>query len=110
MRIVRATTDLVVPDIGQASAFYADCLGLESEDLGLDWATRLVVPGSGKHIQLVSHEATAPKNLQLTVKVNDVEDAYADARRRGYEIVHPLTTEPWVFPGSSSEHPMARLE
>jgi uncharacterized glyoxalase superfamily protein PhnB len=24
-----------------------------------------------------------------------VEEAYAEARRRGYEIVHPLTEEPW---------------
>jgi catechol 2,3-dioxygenase-like lactoylglutathione lyase family enzyme len=26
---------------------------------------------------------------------NDVDVAYAEARRRGYEIVHPLTEEPW---------------
>ena len=25
----------------------------------------------------------------------DVDEAYADALRRGYEIVHPLTTEEW---------------
>ena len=23
------------------------------------------------------------------------EEAYEDAKRRGFEIVHPLTTEPW---------------
>ena len=26
---------------------------------------------------------------------NDVDEAYAEAQRRGYEIVHPLTDEPW---------------
>jgi uncharacterized glyoxalase superfamily protein PhnB len=26
---------------------------------------------------------------------NDVDEAYAEAQRRGYEIVHPLTYEPW---------------
>ena len=26
---------------------------------------------------------------------DDVEEAYEDAKRRGFEIVHPLTTEPW---------------
>ena len=32
----------------------------------------------------------------LSVHVGDgVEDAYAEAQRRGYEIVHPLTLEPW---------------
>ncbi len=24
-----------------------------------------------------------------------IEEAYAEAQRRGYEIVHPLTQEPW---------------
>jgi uncharacterized glyoxalase superfamily protein PhnB len=26
---------------------------------------------------------------------DDVDEAYAEAQRRGYEIVHPLTVEPW---------------
>ena len=95
MHVIRVTTDLTAPDIEQARAFYADYLGLEGEDLGLDWVTRFVVPGSGEHIQLVSRDATAPKNPRLTIKVVDVDDVYAEALRRGYEIVHPLTTEPW---------------
>jgi predicted enzyme related to lactoylglutathione lyase len=95
MRVIRVTTDLTVADIEKASAFYADYLGLDAQDMGLDWVTRFVVPGSEEHIQLVSRDATAPENPLLTVKVDDVDDAYAQARRRGYEIVHPLTAEPW---------------
>lgn len=95
MRVLRVTTDLTVPDIDEARAFYADYLGLADEDLGLDWVTRFVVPDSEEHIQLVSRDATASENPLLTVKVDDVDDAYAQARRRGYDIVHPLTTEPW---------------
>lgn len=95
MRVIRVTIDLTVPDIEEARAFYSDYLGLDGEDLGLDWVTRFVVPSSGEHIQLVSRDAAAPENPLLTVKVDDVDDAYAQARRRGYEIVHPLSTEPW---------------
>lgn len=95
MHVIRVTTDLTVPDIEEARAFYAGYLGLNREDMGLDWVTRFVVPSSGEHIQLVSRDATAPENPLLTVKVDDVDDAYAEARRRGYEVVHPLTTEPW---------------
>jgi uncharacterized glyoxalase superfamily protein PhnB len=29
------------------------------------------------------------------VLTDDVDGAYEEAQRRGYEIVHPLTTEPW---------------
>ncbi|MGH9061854.1 MAG: VOC family protein, partial [Acidimicrobiales bacterium] len=93
--VIRVTTDLTVPDIDEAKAFYTDYLGLEAQEMGLDWVTRFVVPSSGEHIQLVSRDATAPENPLLTVKVDDVDEAYADARRRGYEVVHSLTTEPW---------------
>lgn len=95
MHVVRVTADLTVPDIAEARPFYVDYLGLADEDLGLDWVSRFVVPGTGEHIQLVSRDATAPENPQLTVKVDDVDEAYAVAQRRGYQIVHPLTTEPW---------------
>jgi catechol 2,3-dioxygenase-like lactoylglutathione lyase family enzyme len=95
MHVIRVTTDLTVPDIEEARAFYEQYLGLDGEEMGLDWVTRFVVPSSGEHIQLVSRDATAPENPLVTVKVDDVEDAYAQARRRGYEVVHPLTTEPW---------------
>ena len=95
MHVIRVTTDLTVPDIEQARNFYADYLGLVGQDMGLDWVTRFVVPGSGEHLQLVSRDATAPENPLLTVKVDDVDEAYAQALWRGYEIVHPLTTESW---------------
>ena len=95
MHVIQVTTDLTVPDLDEARDFYLDYLGLDGEDMGLDWVTRFVVPSSGEHIQLVSRDATAPENPLLTVKVDDVDDAYAAACRRGYEIVHPLTTEPW---------------
>ncbi|SHH43620.1 Glyoxalase/Bleomycin resistance protein/Dioxygenase superfamily protein [Jatrophihabitans endophyticus] len=95
MRVIRVTADLAVPDLDEATAFYADFLGLDREDLGLDWVTRFVVPSSGEHVQLLTRDATGPQNPLLTVKVDDVDEAYAAARRHGYEIVHPLTTEAW---------------
>lgn len=95
MDVIRITIDLTVPDIEEARTFYTDYLGLSGEDMGLDWVSRFVVPSSGEHIQLVSRDATAPENPVLTVKVDDVDDAYAEARRRGFQIVHPLTMEPW---------------
>ena len=58
MHVIRATTDITVPDIEEGRAFYADHLGVEGEDMSLDWATRFVVPGSAQHIQLVSRDAT----------------------------------------------------
>ncbi len=95
MHVIRITTDLTVDDFEAAKDFYSGYLGLDGQDMGLDWVTRFVVPGTGEHLQLVSRDATAPQNPRLTVKVDDVDGAYAEAIRRGFEIVHPLTTEPW---------------
>ncbi len=108
MHVIRVTTDLTVPDIEEAMAFYGDYLGLDSEDMGLDWVTRFVVPSSGEHIQLVSRDATAPENPLVTVKVDDVDDAYAEARRRGYEVVNPSPRSRGVFAGSSFARPTGR--
>jgi catechol 2,3-dioxygenase-like lactoylglutathione lyase family enzyme len=37
----------------------------------------------------------AARQLTMSLEVRDVDAAYADARRRDLEIVHPLTDEPW---------------
>jgi catechol 2,3-dioxygenase-like lactoylglutathione lyase family enzyme len=95
MRVIRVTADLTVSDLEEAKAFFTGFLGLDAQDMGLDWVTRLVVPNSGEHVQLLSRDATGPENPLLTVKVDDVDEAYALAQARGYEIVHALTTEPW---------------
>ncbi|WP_239437224.1 VOC family protein [Arthrobacter alpinus] len=31
----------------------------------------------------------------MTIKVDDVDAAYEQAQQCGYEIVHPITDEPW---------------
>ena len=95
MRVIRVTADLEVGDLGEAAPFFTDFLGLEVQPMGLDWVTRFVEPGSGEHVQVLAQDATGPVNPVLTVKVDDVEEAYALAQRLGYEIVHPLTTEQW---------------
>jgi predicted enzyme related to lactoylglutathione lyase len=96
VRPTHAFADLTVPDIGAAREFYAGFLGLDHEEIGMDWVTRLRTADGSAAVQLVTRDATAPVNAALSVTVGDgVDEAYAEARRRGYEIVHPLTDEPW---------------
>lgn len=62
----------------------------------MGWVARYTCPDTGANVQLVTRDATAPSDSVISVAVgNDVEQAYAEAQRRGFEIVHPLTTEPW---------------
>ncbi len=61
MHVIHLTIELAVPNIDEAKASCADYLGLEGQNLGLDWVTRFIVPGSGDHIQLLTQDPTAPR-------------------------------------------------
>jgi predicted enzyme related to lactoylglutathione lyase len=95
MRANRITANLRVADIEAAKGFYTDYLGLSTEEFNLGWVARYTSPDTGAHLQLVTRDATAPESPLISVLVDDVDDAYAQAQERGLQIVHPLTTEPW---------------
>lgn len=96
MHPTHVIANLTVPDIEQAKDFYQEYLGLTAQDMGLDWVTRFLAPDGRAAIQLVTRDATAEIDSVLSVAVGDqVQEAYDEAVRRGYEIVHPLTTEAW---------------
>lgn len=95
MRAQRVTTNLRVPDLAAAREFYADYLGLDTEEFNLGWVARHTNTETGAHVQLVTGDATAPEDSVATVAVDDLDEAYAEAQRRGYEVVHAMTVEPW---------------
>lgn len=95
MRAKRITTDLRVADLDAAKPFYTDFLGLSTEEFNLGWVARYTDSDTGAHVQLVTRDATAPEVPVISVHTDDVDAAYEEARRLGYEIVHPLTTEAW---------------
>jgi predicted enzyme related to lactoylglutathione lyase len=95
MRVVGITTDLPVADIASAKDFYSSSLGLTVEEFNMEWVARFTAPETGATVQLVTNDLTAPVNPVISVKVDDVDAAYADAQQRGYDIVHPLTVEEW---------------
>jgi uncharacterized glyoxalase superfamily protein PhnB len=93
--IHRIIPNLKVGDASAGHDFYLEFLGLEKEfDLG--WVASFRSPENRAiQVSLVSGDASAPEDAAISVAVDDVDAAYAEARRRGYEIVHPLTEEAW---------------
>jgi uncharacterized glyoxalase superfamily protein PhnB len=93
--IHRIVPNLNVRDASIGHDFYVDFLGLEiAFDLG--WITSFrSAENPSIQVSLVSGDASAPEDSAISVNVDDVDAAYAEARQRGYEIVHPLTEEPW---------------
>jgi catechol 2,3-dioxygenase-like lactoylglutathione lyase family enzyme len=79
MRVTGTVANLPVADVAAAHDFYTDYLG-----------------GGEATVQLVTGDATAPHDSVISVHVGSgFDDAYAEAKQRGYEIVHPLTEELW---------------
>lgn len=94
MKAVEAITNLHTDDVGRAREFFA-FLGLTEVGMDQGWVARFVSPDSDACVQVVTRDATAPEDSAMTIKVDDVDAAHAEAQRRGYEIVHPITDEPW---------------
>jgi predicted enzyme related to lactoylglutathione lyase len=95
MRVAQIMANLGVADIDGAKGFYTDYLGLSTEEFNMGWVARYTSPDTGANIQLVTHDATASEDPVVSVLSDDVDGAYAEAQERGYEIVHPITTEAW---------------
>lgn len=95
MRVIRIMPNLRVADIEAAKSFYTGYLGLRTEEFNLGWVARYTAPDTGTRVQLVTGDATAAEDSVISVHTPDVEGAYEEAQELGYEIVHPITTEPW---------------
>ena len=96
MRATEVIANLRVADIEAARTFYTDYLGLDTESFNLGWVAHFRSPEGRACVQLVTKDATSPEDSVISVRVgDDVDEAYIEAQRRGYEIVHPLTEEQW---------------
>ncbi len=61
----------------------------------MGWVARYTSPDTGANVQLVTRDATAPEDSVISVHTDDVDGAFEEAQRLGYEIVQPITTEAW---------------
>ena len=99
MDLRRAVPILSVADVSSAVAEYQRALGLDVlMDLG--WIATLGTAdspegGAVAQFSVMTRDATAPVNPDLSLEVHDVDGAYAQTRDAGIEIVHPLCDEDW---------------
>jgi predicted enzyme related to lactoylglutathione lyase len=95
MPVRRVVPNFHSSDPAAGRAFYEEVLGLEvAMDMG--WIVTFAAPGNPTaQISVMADDATAPVHPDASVEVDDVDAAHAAAQRLGYEILHPLTDEPW---------------
>jgi catechol 2,3-dioxygenase-like lactoylglutathione lyase family enzyme len=95
MSVRRIVPDFHADEPGASREFYVDVLGLEvAMDLG--WIVTFAAPTNpAAQVSVMRQDATAPVQPDASIEVDDVDAVHAAARRLGYEVVHPLTDEPW---------------
>ena len=95
MPVRRIVPDVHADDPAASRAFYVDVVGLEvAMDLG--WVVTFAAPGNPTaQISVMQDDASAQAQPDISIEVDDVDAVHAAAQRAGYEIVHPLTDEPW---------------
>jgi len=93
MGIQRIVPILTVDDLPGAITAHTAALGLRVlMDNG--WLAFLG-DDAGHQLGVITRDATAPVNPDVSVFVDDVEAAHSAAVGAGLEIVHPVTHEPW---------------
>ena len=93
MEIQRVVPDLTVHDLAEAVTTHSMVLGMHVV-MDLGWIVT-IADDSGHQLSLMTADASAPVNPDVSVFVDDVHAAYAAAEATEVEIVHPLTDEPW---------------
>lgn len=93
--IRRIVLDIQSNDFEKNRDFYENFIGLEL-GMNLGW---IMTFGSTSdptaQLTVIKEDMTAPVTPNLTIEVEDVDSVYAEAVKRGYRIMHPITNEPW---------------
>jgi len=93
MEIERIAPILTVDDLATAITEHTGVLRMRVV-MNMGWIAFLA-DDAGHQIGLMTTDATAPVNPDVSIFVDDVEAAHAAAVTAGVEIVHPLSTEEW---------------
>jgi catechol 2,3-dioxygenase-like lactoylglutathione lyase family enzyme len=97
MTVRRVVPNLVSPDMGASRAFYEELLGFELV-MDLGWILTYSSPTNRTaQISISPGDALSGEKMRpyLTIEVDEVDAVHEAALARGYDIVHPLTDEPW---------------
>ncbi|MGB0100451.1 MAG: VOC family protein [Nocardioides sp.] len=93
MKVERIVPNLTVTDLGAAVQQHTAVLGLEVV-MNHGWIVTLA-DAAGHQLSLMTRDATATVNPDVSIFVDDVHAAFESAKAAGVEIVHPLTDEDW---------------
>lgn len=97
MKIKRIVPDIFSNQLGASKQFYGEFLGLKLA-MDMEWILTFVSE-SNPTAQINIIKSNDPQNSNsepaISMEVPDLEKLYEKAISMGYEIVYPITDEPW---------------
>ncbi|MGI9418435.1 MAG: VOC family protein [Geminicoccaceae bacterium] len=109
MKVKRIVADFAATDPAAARSFYEDVLGLR---LVMDQGSILTFAADSKaapQISIASEGGSGTPVPDLSVEVDDVDEAYRRAVSAGAEIVYGMADEPWGVRRFFVRDPLGRL-
>ena len=109
MEVKRIVANISAARVEDARRFYCDVLGLEVV-MDLGWIVTFT-SGSNAPVQIsvASEGGSGTQVPDLSIEVDDVDAAYDRTRSTGFEIVYPLTDEPWGVRRFYTRDPYGKL-
>lgn len=110
MAVRRIVANIATPDPGKARAFYADVLGLEIV-MDHGWIVTFASEGLSAmpQVSFASEGGGGTPVPDLSIEVDDVDAVHGRAVGAGFEIVHPVTDEPWGVRRFFARDPFGRI-
>jgi len=94
MAVKRIKPNILSSDFEASRAFYNDVIGLD-EGQGLDWILFFGTEQREVQLSVMALDIKAHQHPDVSIEVDDVDDAYARAVAAGAEITYPITDEDW---------------
>jgi catechol 2,3-dioxygenase-like lactoylglutathione lyase family enzyme len=95
MMIKRIVPNVVSTDAALCREFYSDFLGLRVA-MNMGWIATYISPDNpAAQLSVLRGESGDPTKPSVSIEVDDVDLVHRDAVARGYQVVYPLTNEPW---------------
>ena len=95
MKVKRIALNIAAERVEEGRSFYCDVLGLEAV-MDLGWIVTLASGESAPvQISIATEGGSGTEVPELSIEVDDVDEAFRRTRGGGFEIAYPLTDEPW---------------
>src|SRR5262249_19087221 len=109
MKVKRIVTNLAAADVSKAKQFYADVLGLEVV-MDQGWIVTLAAPAKMvPQISIASQGGSGTAVPDLSVEVDDLDEALRRVRAFGLALESGPTSEPWQVRRFYVRDPLGRL-